>query len=104
MFSLQERVAAFVRDHDMDVDDLASRLLDLTSEAGELAKAYLEGTGYGERPFVPDAYWAEEIGDTLFSLICVANSTNVDLEEALAQVLGKYEQRLNRKGHAGSGE
>ncbi|MFN4218524.1 MAG: MazG nucleotide pyrophosphohydrolase domain-containing protein [Candidatus Bipolaricaulia bacterium] len=46
--------------------------------------------------------WTSELGDAFFSLICIANSTNVNLEDALQQALRKYEQRLVRKGGADS--
>jgi len=42
-----------------------------------------------------------ELGDLLYSIITIANSFNVDLEEALNIVLEKYKKRLN-KGSAGS--
>jgi len=37
----------------------------------------------------------------LFSLITIANTFDIDLEDALGQVLEKYEKRL-KKGSAGS--
>ncbi|HIC95129.1 TPA: hypothetical protein EYP12_00705, partial [Candidatus Bipolaricaulota bacterium] len=42
-----------------------------------------------------------EPGDLLYSTITIANSFNIDLEEALNMVLEKYKKRLN-KGSAGS--
>ena len=42
-----------------------------------------------------------ELGDVLFSLITVANTFDIDLEDALQEVLSKYEKRL-KKGSAGS--
>jgi len=42
-----------------------------------------------------------ELGDLLYSIITIANSFDVDLEEALNMVLEKYKSRLN-KGSAGS--
>ena len=42
-----------------------------------------------------------ELGDLFFSVITIANSFDVDLEEALNMVLKKYERRL-KKGSAGS--
>jgi len=102
MRDLQKRVAAFIREHHLETDP-ATRLLDLTSEVGELAKAYVESTGYGASPFQPDDHWAEELGDALFALIALALGTQVDLEEALERVLRKYDHRVRTKGHAGSG-
>ena len=39
----------------------------------------------------------------LFALVCLANSTGVDLEVALDGTLEKYRQRLALGGDAGSG-
>ncbi|WP_420842737.1 MazG nucleotide pyrophosphohydrolase domain-containing protein [Fervidibacillus albus] len=45
-----------------------------------------------------------EIGDVLFSLICLANQTETNLEDSLAQILEKYEKRFAAKGDVGSGK
>jgi len=42
-----------------------------------------------------------ELGDVLYSLITVANTFNIDLEDALLQVLEKYKKRLEN-GSLGS--
>ena len=43
------------------------------------------------------------IGVPLFALLCLANSTAVDLEAALAAAMAKYAQRMAHSGQAGSG-
>ena len=100
---LQQRVADFVAAHDL-VAPVESRLLDLVSEVGEVAKEVLKGSDYGRQTFRPTAAWAEELGDVLFSLTCVANSTGVDLAAALETALTKYARRLAQQGGAGSGQ
>ncbi|WP_206529662.1 MazG nucleotide pyrophosphohydrolase domain-containing protein [Brevibacillus sp. SYP-B805] len=102
MADAQERVAAFVRQHRLEVA-IQDRLLDLVSEVGELSKEVLKGTAYGRKPFVPGDDWAEEWGDVFFSLLCVANSTGVDAEKALSAVLDKYRDRLAQRGEISSG-
>lgn len=79
------------------------RIIDLVSEVGELSKEVLKGTDYGSKAFSKTEEWESEIGDVLFSLICIANETNTDLEEALNYVLNKYEKRFSNKGDIGSG-
>ena len=98
----QQRVGDFVDAHDLRTGAEA-RLLDLLAELGELAKEALKTTGYGRRPFVPDERWDDELGDVFFSLVCLANSTAVDLDQALDRALAKYRQRLGERGDAGSG-
>jgi NTP pyrophosphatase (non-canonical NTP hydrolase) len=98
----QKRVADFVREHGLEIA-LQDRMLDLVSEVGELSKEVLKGTAYGRKPFVPNGEWSEELGDVFFSLLCVANSTGVDAEQALAAVLEKYRKRMVQRGEIGSG-
>ena len=99
---LQQEVDRFVEAHQMEAAPDA-RLLDLVSEVGELAKEVLGGTRYGRAQFQPADTWTEELGDAFFSLLCLANSTGVDMETALSRVLRKYERRLRSAGDAGSG-
>ncbi len=98
---LQARVREFVAAYDLETD-IATRLLDWVSEVGEVAKEALMGTDYGRSSFQPGDNWAEELGDAFFSLICVANTTGVDLEAALHCALAKYRERLEARQDAGS--
>ena len=79
------------------------RIIDLTSELGELSKEVLKGTKYGNKEFEKTEEWDSEIGDVLFSLICIANQTETNLENCLKYVLDKYEKRFTNKGDLGSG-
>lgn len=103
MEDLQRLVAEFVAEHRMDAD-VAHRLLDAFSELGEVAKEALKASHYGSSTFTPTENWADELGDVLFSIICVANATGVDLEIALRAVLQKYQQRIVTLGDAASGD
>lgn len=101
--SFQQMAAGFVVEHGIEAP-VQARLLDLSSEVGELSKEYLKSTNYGREPFgEPPDGWEGELGDVFFSLVCLANSTGVDLEAALQRTLEKYEERLRRRGNAGSG-
>jgi NTP pyrophosphatase (non-canonical NTP hydrolase) len=95
-------VAEFVEAHGLETG-IAHRLLDLVSEIGEVSKEVLKSTQYGKVEFHRSENWEPELGDVLFSLICVANATSVDLEEALLKVLHKYEKRIKERQDAGSG-
>jgi NTP pyrophosphatase (non-canonical NTP hydrolase) len=72
------------------------RLLDTFSELGEVAKEILKMSNYGRDEFQFREEVKGELGDVLYSLITVANSLNVDLEEELQQVLKKYQKRLEK--------
>ncbi len=100
--AFQQVVARFVEAHALEVPP-AVRLLDLVSEAGEVARELLTATRYGREAFRPGAAWAEELADLFFALVCVANGTGVDLETALDDALARYATRLAERGDAGSG-
>ena len=97
----QNRVAKFVKEHDLEAG-VEIRLLDLLSDLGEVAKEILIGNQYGKSGFIQTAAWEEELADVFFALICVANTTGVDLNRGLEKVLEKYAKRLQAKGNPGS--
>ena len=97
----QAEVARFVAEYDLEASE-TSRMLDLVSEVGELAKEILQGSDYGAVTVALPATWPLEMGDTLFALICLANATEVDLAQALARAMAKYRARLEATGEAGS--
>jgi NTP pyrophosphatase (non-canonical NTP hydrolase) len=102
MSTLQRTVASFVEEAGVEAP-IHARLLDLVSEVGELSKEVLKATDYGHAPFNPPEGWAVEMGDVLFTLMCLANSTAVDLEAALEGALDKYRERMALGNDAGSG-
>jgi len=97
MKELQQSVAQFVERHRLEAD-VAHRLLDAVSELGEVAKEALKGSSYGSAKFAATSAWKEELGDVIFSLMCVANTTGVDLDEAVRFALAKYEARIEQDG------
>ena len=100
MKNIQKKIKEFCGQHNLESSP-EHHLLDTVSELGELAKEVLKMSEYGKKTpeFRKEA--ASELGDTLYSLIRVANSLDVDLEEALEEALAKYRKRLE-KGRAGS--
>lgn len=101
MRRLQDQVRDFVQTNDLEIG-IGDRLLDVVSELGEVAKEALRATQYGTRRFVRGDDWEDELGDVVFSLICVANASDVDLESALQRSLLKYGRRVRSHGHPGS--
>ena len=66
----------------------------LTEELGELAREI--NHYYGEKPkkeSEKEKAIEEELGDVLFVLICMANSLNIDLQEAHDMVMKKFNSR-----------
>ena len=100
MKELQNKIKKFCKEHNLE-SPIEHRVLDTMSELGEVAKEILKMGDYGRKPL---KYWEElkyELSDLLYSIIIIANSFDIDLEEALNTVLEKYKKRLN-KGSAGS--
>ncbi len=68
----------------------------LTEEVGEVAR--IIARQYGEqsaKPTEEPANLADEMADVLFVLVCIANQTGVDLEQAFAKNL---EKKISRDG------
>ena len=103
MNDIQEKVNELVKQYNLETSTEV-RFIDLVSEVGELGKEILQGNDYGKRDFCNTENLESEIGDVLFSLICVANGLNIDLSNALDGVLEKYKDRFSKKGNIGSGK
>ncbi len=99
--NLQQQVADFAQRHDL-LHDPAIHALDLVSEVGEVAKALLLDTDYGQRTPRPNGDLAVELGDALYSLLALAQVCGVNAEQALEMALTKYSHRLEARGTAGS--
>lgn len=71
----------------------------LMEEVGELAR--LMARQYGDQSFKSgeQADLGMEMADVLFVLICLANQTGVDLEQAMARAMEKKTRR-DRQRHA----
>lgn len=102
LFGAQGLIKKFTEDKNIN-SPVEVRIIDLTSEVGELSKEVLKGTNYGSKEFAKTEEWDSEIGDVLFSLICIANQTETNLENCLRYVLDKYEKRFIKKSDLGSG-
>ncbi|SDY87945.1 NTP pyrophosphatase, house-cleaning of non-canonical NTPs [Evansella caseinilytica] len=66
----------------------------LTEETGELAREI--NHYYGEKPkksTEKEKAIEEEIGDLFFVLVCMANSLNVNMDEAFSLVMEKFRTR-----------
>ena len=66
-----------------------------------MSKEILLQSDYGKKTIDHSARLEEEVGDTIFSLIALSNSLDIDMEAALVKVLKKYELRAHN-GSIGS--
>jgi len=97
----QEKAVQFAQNHNLQYP-VSVYALDLVSELGEVAKEILLATDYGQQApqFTPD--FSAELGDLLYSLCLLADAADVDLAQALAATLDKYDRRWQEKGQIGS--
>ncbi len=90
----QIQVDEYVSQFKMGYWSPLSNLARLIEEVGELAREL--NHLFGDKPKKSSekiANMKEEMGDILFTLICIANSQSVNLQECLDEVIAKYNHR-----------
>ena len=100
---MQKIVEEMIKKYNLE-SSIEIKFIDLISETGELGKEILKGNDYGKKEFVKTDNLELEVGDVLFSLICIANELNIDLTVAFDKVMEKYNSRFLEKGNIGSEE
>jgi len=71
-----------------------TNLARLVEEVGELARELNHRFGHKtKKPGEPEQDLALELADIMFVIIAIANEQKIDLEEAFARVLEKYDIR-----------
>ena len=93
MKDIQKKVKLFCEKNELN-SPIEHRVLDTMSELGEVAKEILKMSNYGDSPIKYNDNLKMELGDLLYSIITIANVFDIDLDEALNEVLRKYEQRM----------
>ena len=91
---IQREVDAYIGQFKEGYFSPLAMLARLTEELGELAREV--NHYYGEKPkkeTEKEKEITDEIGDMLFVLTCLANSLNIDLEEAHNRVMHKFNTR-----------
>ncbi|PRO66832.1 nucleotide pyrophosphohydrolase [Alkalicoccus urumqiensis] len=91
---MQKEVDQYIGQFEEGYFSPLSMMARMTEEMGELAREV--NHHYGEKPkkhSEEDNSMSQESGDILFVLICLANSLEIDLEEAFDQVMTKFQTR-----------
>ena len=90
----QEKVDQWISQYGVRYFNEMTNMALMTEEVGELAR--IVARKYGEQSFKesdPEKSLGEEMADVLFVLICMANQTGINLEEALVNSLEKKTTR-----------
>ena len=80
MQKLQKKVQDFFQDNNLELS-VEHRVVDLMSEVGEFSKEILLSTSYGKSEFKSTDNLKNELGDVFYSLIVLANSFDIDMED-----------------------
>lgn len=90
---LQSRVDEWIREYGVRYFGELTNMAILTEEVGELARVIARK--YGEQSFKEGekCNLADEMADVMWVLVCLANQTGVDLEEAMAR---NFEKKTSR--------
>ena len=90
---LQKRVDEWIKLYGVRYFNELTNMTLLTEEVGELAR--IVARRYGEQSFKEGEHkdMADEIADIMWVLVCLANQTGVDLEEAIERNFQKKTQR-----------
>ncbi|TFG07403.1 MAG: hypothetical protein EU539_05090 [Promethearchaeota archaeon] len=91
---IQKAIDTFINDHGGYWPPL-SMFTALVEEVGELARELNHLEKYKPKKLGKPQMkcLGEELADIIFSIVCLANYYNVDLNEELKQVLKKYQKR-----------
>ncbi|OKY78632.1 MAG: putative pyrophosphatase MazG [Candidatus Methanohalarchaeum thermophilum] len=91
---LQEEVDSFINNYEEGYWPPLSMLAALVEEVGELSRELNDEFGSKPKKDLKEkGDIRNELGDTLFSLICIANYLDIDLESALESTMEKYRDR-----------
>jgi NTP pyrophosphatase (non-canonical NTP hydrolase) len=90
----QGAVDQWIKDYGVRYFSELTNMAMLTEEVGEVAR--IIARQYGDQSFKAsdrDKSLADELADVLFVVICLANQTGIDLDDALQRNLEKKTQR-----------
>lgn len=95
---LQSQVDEWIKDYGVRYFNELTNMAQLTEEVGEVARIIARKYGeQSEKESDKDKDLGEELADVIFVVLCLANQTNTDLEEAFQKRMkSKTERDQNR--------
>lgn len=90
----QQQIDKTLQAYEKPYWDPLSQLARLTEEVGEVAR--ILNHQYGDKPKKPDEVHeelADEIADAMYTLLTLANSQGIDMDEPLQKAIAKLETR-----------
>lgn len=96
----QDLVDRWIKEHGVRYFNELTNMAMLTEEVGEVARIIARRYGeQSEKESDKNKDLGDELADVLFVLICLANQTGIDLEEALQRNLDKKSKRDHDRHH-----
>ena len=96
----QEAVDAWIKNHGVRYFNELTNMAQLTEEVGGVARIIARRYGeQSEKPSDKDKDLGEELADVLFVVLCLANQTGVDLQEAFDKKLDLKAKRDHDRHH-----
>ena len=96
----QERVDTWIKTHGVRYFNELTNMAQLTEEVGEVARIIARRYGeQSEKESDKSKDLAEELADVLFVVLCLANQTGVDLQDAFDKKLDLKAKRDHQRHH-----
>jgi len=96
----QEAVDDWIKEHGVRYFNELTNMAQLTEEVGEVARIIARRYGeQSEKESDKDKDLGEELADVLFVVLCLANQTGVDLEDAFNKKLDLKAKRDHERHH-----
>ena len=97
----QKAVDDWIKEHGVRYFNELTNMAQLTEEVGEVARIIARRYGeQSEKTSDKDKDLGEELADVLFVVLCLANQTGVNLEEAFAKKLDVKSKRDHERHHS----
>ena len=93
----QERVDAWIKRYGVRYFSELTNMAVLTEEVGEVARVIARRYGDQSSKAGDDLDLADELADVLWVVMCLANQTGIDLDEALERNFAKKTSRDNTR-------
>ena len=94
----QQAVDKWIKDHGVRYFDELTNMAQLTEEVGEVARIIARRYGeQSEKESDKEKDLGEELADVLFVVLCLANQTGVDLEDAFEKKLALKTKRDHQR-------
>ncbi|WP_313114131.1 nucleotide pyrophosphohydrolase [Aequorivita sediminis] len=96
----QKAVDAWIKEHGVRYFNELTNMAQLTEEVGEVARIIARRYGeQSEKESDKNKDLGEELADVIFVVLCLANQTGVDLEEAFSKKLDIKTKRDHDRHH-----